>query len=189
MSNVTNPKSFTIKYEGTVNVLLTDCGVCKAFNPHLGKGNHPPVASFRGLWDTGATNSVITKNVIDKLGLIPTGQCESYHVGGSNIVNTYHVNILLPNNVGLHSVRVTEGVLHGADVLIGMDVITKGDFAISNCEGKTCFTFQIPPTHTIDFVQEDYNQHHTPVIKNKTPGRNDPCPCGSGKKYKNCHGQ
>jgi len=21
----------------------------------------------------------------------------------------------------------------------------------------------------------------------KVPGRNDPCPCGSGKKYKNCH--
>ncbi len=21
------------------------------------------------------------------------------------------------------------------------------------------------------------------------PGRNDPCPCGSGKKYKKCHGQ
>jgi uncharacterized protein len=21
-----------------------------------------------------------------------------------------------------------------------------------------------------------------------TPGRNDPCPCGSGKKYKKCHG-
>ena len=21
----------------------------------------------------------------------------------------------------------------------------------------------------------------------KAPGRNDPCPCGSGKKYKNCH--
>ena len=23
----------------------------------------------------------------------------------------------------------------------------------------------------------------------KTPGRNDPCPCGSGKKYKNCCGK
>ncbi len=23
----------------------------------------------------------------------------------------------------------------------------------------------------------------------KKPGRNDPCPCGSGKKYKNCHGR
>jgi len=25
--------------------------------------------------------------------------------------------------------------------------------------------------------------------KEKTVGRNDPCPCGSGKKYKKCHGQ
>ncbi len=28
-----------------------------------------------------------------------------------------------------------------------------------------------------------------PVLKGKTAGRNDPCPCGSGKKYKKCHGQ
>ena len=28
-----------------------------------------------------------------------------------------------------------------------------------------------------------------PVRAEKTVGRNDPCPCGSGKKYKNCHGQ
>ena len=27
-----------------------------------------------------------------------------------------------------------------------------------------------------------------PVRKAKKPGANDPCPCGSGKKYKNCHG-
>ena len=29
----------------------------------------------------------------------------------------------------------------------------------------------------------------SPVIKDKLPGRNDPCPCGSGKKFKNCHGR
>lgn len=29
----------------------------------------------------------------------------------------------------------------------------------------------------------------TPVRVEKRVGRNDPCPCGSGKKYKNCHGQ
>ena len=28
-----------------------------------------------------------------------------------------------------------------------------------------------------------------PVHVDKTVGRNDPCPCGSGKKYKNCHGR
>lgn len=29
----------------------------------------------------------------------------------------------------------------------------------------------------------------TPIVKEKMPGRNDPCPCGSGKKFKNCHGR
>ena len=28
-----------------------------------------------------------------------------------------------------------------------------------------------------------------PIVKDKLPGRNDPCPCGSGKKFKNCHGR
>ena len=32
-------------------------------------------------------------------------------------------------------------------------------------------------------------QPRTPIIKDKLPGRNDPCPCGSGKKFKNCHGK
>ncbi len=32
-------------------------------------------------------------------------------------------------------------------------------------------------------------QQHAPVVKDKLPGRNDPCPCGSGKKFKNCHGR
>ena len=32
-------------------------------------------------------------------------------------------------------------------------------------------------------------QQRTPIIKDKLPGRNDPCPCGSGKKFKNCHGK
>ena len=32
-------------------------------------------------------------------------------------------------------------------------------------------------------------QPRTPIIKDKLPGRNDPCPCGSGKKFKHCHGR
>ena len=32
-------------------------------------------------------------------------------------------------------------------------------------------------------------QPRTPITKDKLPGRNDPCPCGSGKKFKNCHGK
>ena len=32
-------------------------------------------------------------------------------------------------------------------------------------------------------------QPRTPIVKEKLPGRNDPCPCGSGKKFKQCHGR
>ena len=33
------------------------------------------------------------------------------------------------------------------------------------------------------------NQVTQPIHVEKKVGRNDPCPCGSGKKYKNCHGR
>ena len=32
-------------------------------------------------------------------------------------------------------------------------------------------------------------QRRMPITREKLPGRNDPCPCGSGKKFKNCHGR
>ena len=32
-------------------------------------------------------------------------------------------------------------------------------------------------------------QSNQPLVKEKAPGRNDPCPCGSGKKFKDCHGK
>ena len=37
--------------------------------------------------------------------------------------------------------------------------------------------------------KETKEARQTPIRVEKTPGRNDPCPCGSGKKYKNCHGR
>jgi preprotein translocase subunit SecA len=35
---------------------------------------------------------------------------------------------------------------------------------------------------------QEKNQKTEPVRVDKKVGRNDPCPCGSGKKYKQCHG-
>jgi preprotein translocase subunit SecA len=32
-------------------------------------------------------------------------------------------------------------------------------------------------------------QKTSPIVMEKITGRNDPCPCGSGKKFKNCHGR
>ncbi len=51
-------------------------------------------------------------------------------------------------------------------------------------------------TDLIDQNQQKAAQQDTrepqkpqPVHVDKMPGRNDPCPCGSGKKFKNCHGK
>ncbi len=51
-------------------------------------------------------------------------------------------------------------------------------------------------TDLIDENQQAAANHDTrepqkqqPVHVDKLPGRNDPCPCGSGKKFKNCHGR
>ncbi|MBQ0093108.1 MAG: preprotein translocase subunit SecA [Bacteroidales bacterium] len=40
-----------------------------------------------------------------------------------------------------------------------------------------------------DLVTNGEQKANTPVKVEKKVGRNDPCPCGSGKKYKNCHGK
>jgi len=40
-----------------------------------------------------------------------------------------------------------------------------------------------------DYIDPSIPVKHEPIRVEKTPGRNEPCYCGSGKKYKNCHGK
>jgi preprotein translocase subunit SecA len=40
-----------------------------------------------------------------------------------------------------------------------------------------------------NYMNTQQEEKQQPVRVEKTVGRNDPCPCGSGKKYKNCHGK
>ena len=63
---------------------------------------------------------------------------------------------------------------------------------------ETSATHASPPGATDDYGQtqdENMSADQPDVkpepIKNRGQrvGRNDPCPCGSGKKYKNCHGK
>jgi hypothetical protein len=50
------------------------------------------------------------------------------------------------------SITVTRGVLLGADILIGMDIMNQGDFAVTNLNGITRFSFRIPSMAAIDFT-------------------------------------
>jgi len=126
----------------------------------------------------------VSTSLVQSLGLTPVGTSQVHHGDGQSTRNTYLVNFFLPNKVGIVGVLVTEfpASQKDFDVLIGMDVICHGDLSITNVSGKTCMSFRTPSCETIDYV-ETANQ-----IQFAGVGRNDPCPCNGGKKFKKCHG-
>lgn len=121
---------------------------------------------IKAIWDTGATGTVITKSVAKRLGLIPTGMAEVITANGRAIQKTFTVDIGLPNKVIIQSVIAIEvdGLSIDCDALIGMDIITLGDFSITNHKGKTCMSFRVPSIHEIDYVINP-NYGITPIIR------------------------
>ena len=85
---------------------------------------------------------------------MPISATKVYGVAGLMVADVFLVNILLPNKVGVSELPVTLGKLFGADVLIGMDIIGQGDFAVTHPNGNTKFSFRMPSQADIDFVKE-----------------------------------
>lgn len=183
--------ALTVKYNGLSAILHCKTWVSQAFDPNT-KLIHPSQSEFLAIWDTGATNTVITENVVNTCGLKPIGMARVNTANGQADCSVFLINLLLPSNVGFHHLRVTQAQVMGADMLIGMDVITKGDFAVTNKDAKTVVSFRMPSSQCIDFVKEINEAKATPGQPVKLPpqiGRNALCPCGSGKKYKRCCGK
>lgn len=150
--------NFTVQYPGLARVISSGCGL---ENPITGADlpeNYKPIP-FQAIWDTGATNSVITVAAAQILGLIPIAETLVHGVNSSTRKNVYAISLTLPNNVILPYVRVTEcDVLSdGFDVLIGMDIIGSGDLAITNSNGQTVFSFRFPSVSRIDFTNSQNN--------------------------------
>ena len=111
---------------------------------------------FKAIWDTGATGCVI----------ISTGRAKVFGVHGESEVDTFLVNIDLPNQVGFPGVPATIGEFgKDADLLIGMNIITRGDFAVTNLNGKTKFSFRFPSEVHIDFVEETGRKNLVPQFQ------------------------
>lgn len=144
----------TIHFEGRALEITTEAKVSMAYDAtRMQNLPHPPYESCRATWDTGAMNTVITPMLAHKLGLASLGLVKMQHANGVSLVNTYMVNVLLPNKMEVHSLYVMEGAMADTDMLIGMDVITLCDFAITNRGGKTTFSFDIPSNHLTDYTE------------------------------------
>ena len=177
-------QALTIKVSGKASQLITDLAISAAFDPNAPPNPPPATESTKALWDTGASKSVISRAVVKALGLTPTGATNVSHAGGMSVSPTHLVNLYLPNQVGIVGVLVTEFEGTGDfGAIVGMDVITFGDFSVTNVAGQTWMSFRTPSMASIDYVQE-----HAEEMFSGT-ARNDPCPCGSGRKFKKCHGR
>ena len=193
-------RSFSIQYDRRVTEIITEIYISVAFDPS--KPPFPKPNKFYALWDTGASGSVVSQKVVKDCNLKPTGMVKSLTANGIRHSNTYLVNTGLPNKVAMAELRVTDGNLLGNfDVLIGMDIIGRGDFAITNKDNKTLVSYRFPSLAKIDFVKPEnrvdagtfkqtrdgkISKVPTQAAKKKKVGRNAKCPCGSGKKYKKC---
>lgn len=144
-------KAFTFLANGKMNVLGCPVEVSESTITSTGSLVYN---KHDAIWDTGATNSVITKKVADDLNLKPIRMTQVHTAGGSIDCNVYSVNIRLPNNINITNVTVTEASLTGFDLLIGMDIIGIGDFAVSTHEGNTMVSYRIPSDGGVDFVAQ-----------------------------------
>ena len=145
--------AFTTYYDERKNVLINEVQVTAAYTPAEGSPA-PAFEEYKSIWDTGATCTVITRRVVEDCNLKAIGMSRVRGVNDVRSAESYLINIRLPNDVEFGNLRVigTEQLSGGADVLVGMDIIGAGDFAVSNYEGRTAFTFRCPSQARIDFL-------------------------------------
>lgn len=183
MIGVVNVHAMTGTYSHIVREIATHVQVGDPFDPAEFRDVLPRSGDLKAVWDTGATGTSISASLAKSLSLEGFGETAVQGVTGTAVCTTYFVSLHLPNGVVIPQLEVCdlEGNI-GCDVLIGMDVIGRGDFAITNHLGKTTFSFRMPSIEKIDFIAQ------RPQGYEKFQ-RNSKCPCGSGKKYKKCCGK
>jgi len=108
--------AITYRFNGSARKITTPIGVS------MPNGNSLEVVA---VWDTGATNSVITLDVAKRLNLC--------------------------SDKDIFATSCTAAI--GCDVLIGMDIISMVDFAITSGQHGTTFSFKTPHGKEIDFMQ------------------------------------
>ena len=142
-----NALAFTLRSNG---------GLFHALRTNATVINHNDMAQAVALWDTGATGTCISRELARQLHLVPTGFTDICTPSGKSTMNTYLIDIVLPNSVAVRQVPVCESEIgaQGLGVLIGMDIITLGDFSISNLHGKTTFTYRMPSIEETDFCKK-----------------------------------
>lgn len=113
--------------------------------------------SFRAVWDTGAMRTAISFSVLKDIRLVRIGSVVVNGVHSRTISPVVIANIRLSNNILFDKLGIIVCDLPARiDVLLGMDIITRGDFAVSNTCNETFLSYRKPSQRKIDFTRGDF---------------------------------
>ncbi len=149
--------AFSNRRDGIVPAVHTSVGVSMAFEmPDANFSSSEGILWVNALWDTGAMCSCISKRSAKMLGLEIINI--THMATASHIVEApvYMAHLYLPNFpvFAYQEILEFQDTSDNCDIIIGMDIITQGDFAITNLGGDTFFSFRMPSIQTIDFEEE-----------------------------------
>jgi hypothetical protein len=140
-------RGFIKSYTTLVNKLITPVGILPVSSRDKALQNIP--VELDALWDTGATKTCMRPGLRDRLNLrmFRIGSSVTIAgIGGKVQADFTILSIFLTDNLGIELCPVYVLDFPGsADLIIGVDIITMGDFAVCNADGKTSFSFAVPP--------------------------------------------
>ena len=114
----------------------------------------PDIYWTSALWDTGSSDCFISRSCAENLNLGIIDKTWVENPQGRSYENVYYATLFLPSK---HYIEVELTECHSLssifEVIIGMNVIAKGDFAITGTSGKTKFSFRLPSQSNIDFCK------------------------------------
>ena len=107
-------------------------------------------------WDTGAEISCVSRRLIRSIQPKPQGCSVVAGVSGETTSFDFVVDIMLAPEFHIRNVEVCSALLarDDIDLIIGMDIISMGDLAISNYDGRPTLSFRIPSLERTDYTQQ-----------------------------------
>lgn len=145
---------FTQRNSDTIEAIITECRICPPVDFSSGEMPQKVYTSQNAMWDTGATNTLISPKIIKALDLKPFGKSGISSANGIIETNTYLIHVGIATGSVITNILALEDDNEDYEVVIGMDIISQGDFAFSNKDGHSTFSFRIPSTEEIILKDE-----------------------------------
>ena len=140
-------QAFSISYSKPVNKLVAPVSILPILAIDRETFHDTPV-KIEALWDTGATVTCIKPALFDRLKLRflnINNHTTLAGVGGEAAAKITYAHLFITPALELEFCPMyVVDFPSKADILIGMDIIGKGDFVVCNADNKTSFSFAIP---------------------------------------------